>query len=561
MLTFSPDPQKAEDQMNSVIFFLTTFGYIDGDFDQSEKSYVKKQIEQLVASRVDTAQLEAPVRAELIEKYTRHFTEVFENIDQRVKDLLTEPVAENEEPGVFATARLKQQCFEILKGYDKDGQEQLLSIIDQLISADGEVHPAEVKFRAEMSELLEADLEIEMLEEPSEINRPRLEQAARTGGQVGLSTFFDPLEAHYAKDPNVIVQQLGDDRALLDRAMRSLDLQRADGQGKLAGHQKVTDFAGQKPFLDGHVYVLPTQPGKSYELLVFGDLHGCYSVLKAGVLQFNFFEKLEAYRRDPKNNPSPHIVFLGDYIDRGLFSLNGVLRTVLQLYVTAPDHVHVLRGNHEYYIEHEGKIYGGVKPAEAINTLKPHVPMDIFRQYMKLFESLPNMMFFDRMMFVHGGIPRDRDVKAKWLDLSTLNDKELRFEMMWSDPAQADVIPAILQEKTVRFSFGKQQFRAFMQRIGCHTMIRGHEKVNAGFAPLYNGEEGTLLTLFSAGGRDNEDLPRSSGYRSVTPMVLTVKHGAQGVSMQPWPPDYKMFNDPAHNGFFRVPPEIEHKAD
>ena len=92
-------------------------------------------------------------------------------------------------------------------------------------------------------------------------------------------------------------------------------------------------------------------------------------------------------------------------------------------------------------------------------------------------------------------------------------------------------------------------------------MIRGHEKVNAGFAPLYQGDEGTLLTLFSAGGKDNEDLPKSSGYRSVTPMVLTVKHDSTGVSMLPWPPDYKLFNDPQHNGFFRVPPEIEHRAD
>ena len=38
------------------------------------------------------------------------------------------------------------------------------------------------------------------------------------------------------------------------------------------------------------------------------------------------------------SQPFPLLVLLGDYIDRGLFSLNGVLRTALQLFVTAPEH-------------------------------------------------------------------------------------------------------------------------------------------------------------------------------------------------------------------------------
>jgi hypothetical protein len=49
-----------------------------------------------------------------------------------------------------------------------------------------------------------------------------------------------------------------------------------------------------------------------------------------------------AYRKDPAREPFPMLVLLGDYIDRGFFSLNGVLRTVLQLYVTAPELVVVL---------------------------------------------------------------------------------------------------------------------------------------------------------------------------------------------------------------------------
>ena len=34
MLTFSRDPNVAEKQMKAIIFYLTTFGYVDGHFDE-----------------------------------------------------------------------------------------------------------------------------------------------------------------------------------------------------------------------------------------------------------------------------------------------------------------------------------------------------------------------------------------------------------------------------------------------------------------------------------------------------------------------------------------------
>jgi hypothetical protein len=282
--------------------------------------------------------------------------------------------------------------------------------------------------------------------------------------------------------------------------------------------------------------------------------------LKAAIMQARFFDKVNAYRKAPQSEPYPLLVLLGDYIDRGLFSLNGVLRTVLQLLVTAPEHVYVLRGNHEYFIEHKGTIYGGVQPSEAINTLKPHVPMDLFRDYMRLFEALPNVLIFDRIFFVHGGLPRDRTFKERWKDLSSLNDPDLRFQMMWSDPSTADVIPLDLQDKCSRFAFGRLQFRSFMRRIGTTTMIRGHEKTNEGFQKTYDGDEGTLITLFSAGGKDNEDLPEGSSYRTVTPKVLTITHAGGVSTLRPWAPDYRVYNDPARNAFFQAPPEIELRA-
>jgi hypothetical protein len=51
-----------------------------------------------------------------------------------------------------------------------------------------------------------------------------------------------------------------------------------------------------------------------------------------------------------------------------MFSYQGVLRGVMQLFVEEPDHVYLLRGNHEYYFRHQGVVYGGVKPAESVRA-------------------------------------------------------------------------------------------------------------------------------------------------------------------------------------------------
>jgi hypothetical protein len=567
VITFSTDPQRAEHQMHAVIFYLVTFGYIDGDFDAKEKSFVKEIIRQLIDHRATDAMPDAAkeVRDDVITKYTRHFHEVFEGIDQNVRDLFTESVSEGEDPKAFVHARLKVRCFEIFKSFDRAGQEQLMALIDHLLLADGVAHPAEVQFRGELGSFLEEDLGIEIIEDDGDSARSVVVDLPQPSKPSTIDhPFFKPFEFHFSADPETITRQVGADLQLIERTIAVLATQRKAGAGRLTGKKNVAELAGSEPFLDGHVYVRMPKPGDRYELTVLGDLHGCYSILKATVLQSRFFERVDAYRKD-NTQPYPLLILLGDYIDRGLFSINGVLRTAMQLFVTAPDHVVMLRGNHEYYVEVNGTMYGGVKPAEAINTLKPLLPIDVFRHYRTLFEEMPNMLLFDRFLFVHGGIPKDRLVKERWKDLSSLNDADLRFQMMWSDPSTADVIPADLQDQASRFAFGRMQFRAFMQRLGSHTMVRGHEKVLSGFATSYDDDDhARLYTLFSAGGRDNGDLPAESTYRDVTPMALTItgdgNHAPGNVKITPWAPDWASYNDPQRNAFFKIAPEIPMRA-
>ena len=561
MLTFSTDPDVAEQQMNAIIFYLTAFGYIDGNFDFTEKTFVRIYIRQLVTARAQAAMPDADpkLRDEVVGKFVAHFHEVFEHIDRGVKELFDEAVADGEDVEKFVYAKLKLRSYEIFHSFDRQNQHELLATIDELIYADGSVHPAEHKFREELEALL--DVEATLSAEDIEIlqhNRVAISDPGIVATRHEDHPFFARFEQHYSADPGRIRQQAADDLELMRRFRAKLAEQRAAGAGKLAGKQAVSELAGEPAFLDGHVYVHPAAPNQIYELTVLGDLHGCYSCLKGALLQADFFAKLEAWRLD-RSRPEPKIILLGDYIDRGRFSYNGVLRAVMQLFLAAPEHVFPLRGNHEYYIEYRGRIYGGVKPAEAINTLVGHMPGEVFAEYMAMFEDMPNMLFFDDLMFVHAGIPRDADIRAKLTDMAGLNDPDIRFQMLWSDPSTADFIPDDLQAQNARFPFGRLQFEAFMNRLGCSMMVRGHEKVDAGFRPLF-GDPVSLISLFSAGGADNGDLPLDSSYRTVTPMAATIRLEGGTAQVTPWPIDYRRFNDPRRNRFFASPPEIEHKA-
>ncbi len=550
-MSFSPDPKVAERQMHAIIFYLTAFGYIDGDFDKSEKVYIQNYIGRLVDHRARQA-MGVNAQTDIIVRWTKHFHEVLDEIDAQIRGFFTEPVADGENSEQFVLAKLKLRCFELFKGFDEGSRGVLLQSVDELMHADGVIHPNEAKFRDELQSLLTADVEIDAVDiESSGDGSVVIDAAKNVVPREDDHPFFKAYEWDYVHEKGRFAEQAQGDMDLVHRAMEMFDTQRALGAGRLATATSMVDFAGQTPFLDGHVYVLPPKAGTEYELLVLGDLHGCYSCLKAALLQADFFAKVQAHHDDPAKNPMMKLILLGDYIDRGRFSYNGVLRTVLNLFMRVPEHVYVLRGNHEYYVQIKGRVYGAVRPSEAMNDLADVASNDVFETYMRLFESMPNMLVFDKTLFVHAGIPREDTLAEKFTGIASLNDPDIRFQMLWSDPSEADVIPLDLQKANARFPFGKKQFRHFMSRIGCNTMIRGHERVTEGFRRVYDDEDGMLLNLFSAGGKTNDDLPADSNYREVTPMALMIKY-RDGVSqMTPLQLDYERYNDPKFNSFFK----------
>jgi tellurite resistance protein len=571
-----------DEEMDAIIYYLTAFAHIDGSYDREEQKYIEQFITKLTGYRARIALKDkSPAEREAeTARWTKHFQEIFAQTEKTIQSHFTESVAEGENSAEFVFAKLKLRCYELFQRVPPDHQEKLLLLADELSQADGVVHPNEEKFHAELKELLASKEPVKEAakehgpesaapgssgqasagvpsqpapesakSDPAGPQRIKINPPATLRARLDDYDFFRAFERHYPTDKAEFDALVQGDLVVLDRAVAAWDAQREKGKDKLSGKFGRGGLAGEKPFLDGHVYVIDPEPKKEYELLVLGDLHGCYSCLKAALMQADFFAKVDAHHLDPKK-PEMKLVLLGDYIDRGIFSYNGILRTALQLFLIAPEHVYVLRGNHEYYVELNGRVYGGVRPAEAIQSLQGRAAEDVFRAYKRLFEAMPSMLLFGEMMFVHAGIPREDTLAEKWFDLSSLNDPDMRFQMMWSDPSEAEFIPLDLQKATARFPFGHRQWKSFMDRIGCSVMVRGHERIVEGFKPVYQGEGGTLINLFSSGGADNKDLPADSNYREVSPMAMTVRQKGKETTLTPFLIDWQKYNKPEFNKFF-----------
>lgn len=113
-----------------------------------------------------------------------------------------------------------------------------------------------------------------------------------------------------------------------------------------------------------------------------GDLHGDIHSLLAVLGRLQERKALDGFKL---SDPDLHIVFLGDYTDRGLYGVE-VLYTLLRLKAANPDRVHLVRGNHEdvslvarygFLAEAQAK-FGGTFKAEKVLRAYDFLPVVLY---------------------------------------------------------------------------------------------------------------------------------------------------------------------------------------
>jgi len=229
------------------------------------------------------------------------------------------------------------------------------------------------------------------------------------------------------------------------------------------------------------------------EAIIIGDLHGDLKSLEYILKDSRFIEKAS-------NREEIHIIFLGDYGDRG-FRSPEVYHTVLSLKILFPERVILLQGNHE----------GPVDLLAYPHDLPYHLQMrfrdkwrEIYTRLSSLFREFYTAVIVDqRCLMLHGGVPS----KAKTLeDLAYAYQKHPAEshleEILWSDPAEG-IEGTLLSPRGAGRLFGEDVTSAFLDALGVKFLIRGHEPAGEGYMISHGGK---ILTLFSRKGSPYHNL-------------------------------------------------------
>ena len=119
---------------------------------------------------------------------------------------------------------------------------------------------------------------------------------------------------------------------------------------------------------------------------IVSDIHGQYKDLT---------RFLDTARHPPFSN----YLFLGDYVDRGKFSIESIC-LLLAYKVKYPESVFLLRGNHE--CESITKIYG------FYDECQKRYNIGLWKKFEEAFNMLPvAALIDDKILCMHGGLSKD----------------------------------------------------------------------------------------------------------------------------------------------------------
>ncbi|HIQ04009.1 MAG TPA: serine/threonine protein phosphatase [Desulfurococcales archaeon] len=222
-------------------------------------------------------------------------------------------------------------------------------------------------------------------------------------------------------------------------------------------------------------------------LIVLGDIHGDLNTLQKILLREDVEKAVKANQ--------VYLVFLGDYVDRGLYSAE-VYLTIAYLKAEYPDRIVTLRGNHEpppnlTPYPHDLPYRLRAKYGEEWNTIYQHM--------FTTFQLLPHAAIYRGEIFlVHGGIP----VNVSELTLHDIAYADIYYpkktileELLWSDPDEY-VDEWTYSPRGAGYLFGRNVTKRFLSKFNLKLIIRGHEPCEG----YKFNHENKVLTLFSRKG-------------------------------------------------------------
>lgn len=199
-------------------------------------------------------------------------------------------------------------------------------------------------------------------------------------------------------------------------------------------------------------------------IMVIGDVHGDLQAL-----EFILGKRQEM---NCKN-----ILFLGDYVDRGPQGTE-VLTKLFQLKLEDPEHIFLLRGNHETV---DMNLYYGFFEEIGLDR-------ELLLRVSRTYDKMPiAAVLSDYIFCVHGGINGTGSIE------DIRKEEAFAFPYLWNDPSKHPGLTASTRGSTVK-EFGPDVVDGFLRTNNLKRIIRGHTALEKGYRWWFDGK---LLSLFS----------------------------------------------------------------
>ena len=211
-------------------------------------------------------------------------------------------------------------------------------------------------------------------------------------------------------------------------------------------------------------------------VVVVGDIHG------------QFYDLLELFHiagRPPHTN----YLFLGDYVDRGHYSLECATLMVL-LKARHPRRVTMIRGNHES--RQITQVYGFYD-----ECLRKYGDARVWQAFTQLFDTLPLSAAVENRVFCpHAGLSPSLDTVDHVQQLNRFQEiphEGPMCDLVWSDPDER--CGWGISPRGAGYTFGADITEQFLATNDFKFIVRAHQLVMEGYSWTHPN---TCVTVFSA---------------------------------------------------------------
>ncbi|KAM0717255.1 hypothetical protein Q7P37_007107 [Cladosporium fusiforme] len=199
--------------------------------------------------------------------------------------------------------------------------------------------------------------------------------------------------------------------------------------------------------------------------------------------------KSSATRTDHANG-NQNFVFLGDFVDRGYFSLE-TFTLLMCLKAKYPDKITLVRGNHES--RQITQVYGFYEECQ-----QKYGNASVWKSCCQVFDFLALAAIIDgRVLCVHGGLSpeiRTLDQIRVVARAQEIPHEGAFCDLVWSDPEDVDTWA--VSPRGAGWLFGDKVSTEFNHVNNLQLIARAHQLVNEGYKYHFQSQE--VVTVWSA---------------------------------------------------------------